>query len=395
MTSRPTLDVDPFDEAVLAAPLQLHTAIREAGPVVWIPKYGFWATGRDAEVREVFSDWDRFSSASGTGLTNIKTQSAWRKPSAILEVDPPDHTVTRRVLARVLSPSAMRQLRDDFQVEADRLIDELVERGRFDAAQDLSFRFPFTVLPDAVGLQRNGRHHLVPYANLNFNAQGPPNRLVEQATLEAADSLEYVRWQCDRANLIPGRFGAQIYAAADAGEIDEETAALLVRTFLSAGIDTTVYAIGLMLYALITHPDQWARLRVDRALAKKAFEETLRYTPSSPLIGRTTTGATELGGVALGESEKVICFLGAANRDPRKWNRADDFDIGRYTGGQLAFGMGPHFCVGHAIARLEAECLLTAVVERIERIEIAGPPVSLTNNWLRGYTSLPVVVTPS
>jgi len=125
-----------------------------------------------------------------------------------------------------------------------------------------------------------------------------------------------------------------------------------------------------------------------------AFDETLRLSPPAPLVGRTTTGATELGGVTLGAREKVFLLVGAANRDPRRWDQPDDFDITRNVGGQLAFGLGPHFCVGHAVARLEAEVVLTVLVERVGRIEICGDPEPELNNWLYGLRQLPVTVTP-
>src|SRR5690349_16013346 len=115
MAGATVLDVDPFDPAVLADPFGVHAAIREAAPAVWVPKWEAWFVGRDAEVREALTDWGRFSSAAGVGMTNIRRQATWQKPSVILEVDPPDHSVTRRVLARILSPKMIRQMREQFE----------------------------------------------------------------------------------------------------------------------------------------------------------------------------------------------------------------------------------------------------------------------------------------
>ena len=391
------LDVDLFDEAVLASPRHTHDAIREAGPVVWLPSREVWATGRDAEIREVLTDPVRFSSAAGVGLTNIRHEGTWQKPSVILEVDPPEHTVTRRVLNRVLSPSAMRALRDDFQLAADRLVDELIEQTDFDAITDLAFRFPFTVLPDAVGLAVEGRDHLVTYSTMYFNARVPASRLAidSAAAAETAGSLPWIREQCRRDRLADGKFGAQIYAAVDSGEIDEDTAGTLVRTFLGGGIDTTVLVLGSLLHALATDPAQWAMLRADRSLIRPAFDEALRVAPAAPMIGRTTTRTTELGGVTIGADQKVLCIVAAANRDPRRWERPDEFDLRRVTAGQLGFGLGPHFCVGHATARLEADCLLSAFLERVATIEPTGEPVPALNNWLLGYQHLPMRLTPA
>jgi cytochrome P450 len=387
------MDVDPFDEVVLADPVALHASIREAAPAVWVPKYRAWFVGRDAEVREALADWRRFSSAYGVGLRDIQRDGSWQKPSVILEVDPPDHTVTRRVLNRILSPKAMRAMRDDFERFAATLVDELVERRTFDAVQDLAWRFPATVLPDAVGLVPEGRDHLTRYSAMYFNNRIPGNRLADESASAAGDSLDWVAKACSRDNLEPGRFGDQIYAAADAGEIDADTASTLVRTFLGGGVDTTVLGLGSMILLLASNPSQWERLRRQPDLARAAFDETLRLMPPAPMIGRTTTRATELGGVPLGAREKVFLLVGAANRDPRRWDDPDRFDIARNTGGQLAFGLGPHFCVGHAVARLEAEVVITALAARVERIDICGKQVPELNNWLYGPHHLPVTVT--
>jgi cytochrome P450 len=298
-------------------------------------------------------------------------------------------------MTRLLSPRTMRRLRDQFAAEADRLVDSLVARGEFDAAADLAEAFPLTVLPDAVGMAPEGRRHLIPYSNLNFQAMGPRNRWWEEAVEQAGDSAEFVAWQMRREALTDDGLGAEIYAAADAGEITSEQAGLLVRTFLSAGVDTTVFGIGFALHSLVQNPDQWALLREKPALAKHAFEETLRHTPPSPIIGRTTAVATEVEGIRLEADQKVLLFIAAANRDPARWPDPDRFDITRQASGHMAFGAGIHACVGQLIARLEAECVLSAVARKVSRVELVGEPQIKYSNWLRGFTSLPVRVTPA
>ncbi|SFJ90915.1 cytochrome P450 [Celeribacter neptunius] len=397
MHGRPVLDVDPFSQEARDNPEAFDRAVRAAGPVAWIPKYGVWITGQDAVVREVFSDWRRFSSAYGTGMTNVIREEPWRKPSVILEADPPVHTPNRKVLSRVLSVPALRRLEADFKREAERMVDALVERRRFDLAEDLAFAFPFKVLPDAAGLSPDGRHHLMPYSTLNFNAMGPKNALYQEArrVVEEQGTFEYVSAQMREENIRPGSFGAEIYAAAHAGEITMEEAGMLVRAFISAGIDTTVFGIGMTLVALLERPEQWDMLRADPELARPAFEEGLRFNAPSPVIGRTTSGPTELAGVQLGGEEKVLMWLAAANRDPARWERPDEYDITRRPVGHLAFGVGVHGCVGQMVARLEAEAVLRALAARVKRIHLTGAPEKVNINWLRGYHSIPVEVEPA
>jgi 4-methoxybenzoate monooxygenase (O-demethylating) len=165
-----------------------------------------------------------------------------------------------------------------------------------------------------------------------------------------------------------------------------------VRSLLTAGVDTTVNAISAAIYALASHPDQWRLLRQDPSLAKFAFEETVRWESPVQTFFRTTTRDVEVAGVRIPAGEKVLLFLGAANRDPRRWNNPDSFDLRRNASGHVGFGMGIHQCVGQSVARLEAELVLTALARRVERIEITGQPQRRLNNTLRAWGSLPVTV---
>ena len=204
------LDVDPFDEAVLADPSDACVD-REAAPAVWVPKYQAWFVGRDAEVREALTDWERFSSAYGVGLRDIQRDGTWQKPSVILEVDPPDHTVTRRVLNRILSPKAMRTIRADFERFAVALVDELVERGTFDAVQDLAWRFPATVLPDAVGSWPTVASTSRSTARCTSTTGYPGTASPTTAPRRRAPpgSLDWVATACRRAHLAPAASGTR------------------------------------------------------------------------------------------------------------------------------------------------------------------------------------------
>lgn len=392
----PTLDIDPFEEALLHGRVDAHAAIRDAGTVVWIPSREIWMTGRDSVVREVLTDPARFSSAYGVGLVNIRREGSWQKPSVILEVDPPDHEVTRRVFNRILAPKAVGRLREHFETTAARLVDELLEQrddGVVDLAADLAFRFPFTVLPDVVGLRSDGREHLMRYSAMYFNNRVPGSRLAEASMAAGEASLGWVREACRREHIAEGGFGASIYESVDDGSIDADTAASLVRTFLGGGIDTTVLVLGSMFDEFARRPEQWALFRSDRSLARAAFDEGLRLAPGAPVVGRTTAAPTELAGVELAAEQKIVCSLVAANRDPARWERPDEFDITRGSTGHLGFGLGPHFCSGHAVARLEAECVLNALADRVVSLEPAGEPTPVLNNWLHGIEHLPVRLT--
>ena len=388
----PILVLDPFSREYLTDPLPFQQQLREAGPVVRLEKYGIWAMARHAEVHAALSSWQVFGSGRGVGLLDFAKEMPWRVPSLVLEADPPLHTRTRGVLARILSPGTVRILRDTFEREADLLVEKLVARKSFDAITDLAEIYPAKVFGDAIGLPEEGRENLIPYGSMAFNAFGPRNWLFEEAMAGSGPIRAWIAEKCERSALAPGSLGLQIHAAADTGELTPEEATLLVRSFLTAGIDTTVNGLGATLHCFAAHPGQWRKLRENPDLVRPAFDEVLRFESPVQAFFRTTTAAVEVAGVEIGEGEKVLLFFGAGNRDPRRWDNPDIFDIARRPGGHLAFGIGIHGCVGQMIARLEAEAILKALLARVETLALAGPPVRRLNNTLRAFASVPVRV---
>ncbi len=392
--SRPVSSIDPFSDEFLSDPYPHHHALREAGPAVWLERYGIWAMARHEQVRDALTDWQTYCSGAGVGLSDFRKEPPWRPPSIILEADPPLHTKTRAVLTRILSPGAIKVLRETFDREAEALVARLVERREFDGVADLAEPYPLKVFPDAVGLSAEGRENLLPYGNMVFNSFGPRNELFNRAMANAGPVRDWIMSKCSRAALDPDGLGMQIYRAVDTGDLTEDEAGMLVRSFLSAGIDTTVYGLGNTLYCLARHPQQWTNLRENPALIRGAFEEVLRFEAPTQTFFRTTTKMVDVGGIQLGDGEKVLLFLAAANRDPRRWDNADTFDVTRRAAGHMTFGTGIHGCVGQAVARLETEAIFTALVKRVAAIEMTGEPRRRLNNTLRGFDTLPLRVTP-
>jgi hypothetical protein len=391
----PGLDIDPFAIEFFDDPYPAQAALRDAGPLVHLDKWNVYGVARYAEVYAVLNDPVTFCSSRGVGLSDFAKETPWRPPSLILEADPPAHGRTRAVLNKVMSPAVMKQIRDGFAAAAEAKVEELLARGSFDAIADLAEAYPLSVFPDAVGLKQEGREHLLPYAGVVFNAFGPPNQLRQEAIERSLPHQAYVAEQCQRDNLAPGGFGACIHARVDAGDITAAEAPLLVRSLLSAGIDTTVNGIGAAIYCMARYPGEWARLRGDLSLARNAFEEAVRFESPVQTFFRTTTREVEIGGARIGEGEKVLMFLGSANRDPRRWQDPDRYDITRKTSGHVGFGGGIHMCAGQLVARLEGEVMLAALAKRVAAIEIVGPVKRRYNNTLRGLDSLPVTLTPA
>jgi 4-methoxybenzoate monooxygenase (O-demethylating) len=391
----PTSAIDPFSLDFLRDPHPAHEALREAGPIVWLEKYGAYAAARHAEVRQILNDPASFCSGRGVGLSDFQREKPWRPPSLVLERDPPEHDRARAVLNRALSATVMRGLRARFAEAAAELAEELARKLHFDAIADCAEVYPMMVLPDAIGLSRQGREHLLPYAATVFNMFGPDNELRRAALAQMAPHVEWISAQCKREALSDDGIGAMIHAAADAGEVTPQEAELLVRSLLSAGFDTTVHGIGAALRCLALNPDQFAALRADPSKARAAFEEALRLETPVQTFFRTTTRDVDLGGVSIPEGEKVLMLLAAANRDPRQWRETDRYDIGRATTGHVAFGAGVHMCVGQLLARLEGETLLAALARAFASLAPDGDPTPLLNNTLRGWVRLPVRAAPA
>lgn len=391
----PISQLDPFTTDYFEDPFPIQDQLRDTGTVVWLDTYRCWAVARYAEVHSVLRDWQTFCSSRGVGLSDFAKEEPWRPKSLVLETDPPEHDRARAILNRVISPGVMKRLREGFAETADRMIDDLLQRRHVDVVPDLAEAYPLEVFPDALGMPKQGREHVIPYASSAFNALGPDNDIRRRAITDSAPHAAWVNDSCQRDRLSPHGFGAQIHAAVDSGELSPEEAPLLVRSLFTAGVDTTVSGIGGAVHCLARFPEQFAKLHADPSLARAAFEEAVRFESPVQILFRTTTRQVRLGATDLEEGEKIMLLLGSANRDPRYWERPEEYDITRRTSGHVGFGNGVHSCAGQVLARLEGEAVLSALARKVRAIEITGQARRRHNNTLRLLESLPVLLHPA
>jgi 4-methoxybenzoate monooxygenase (O-demethylating) len=406
----PVSDIDPFALEVLADPYPAYERLRAAGPVVRLERYGVWASARFSAVRAALLDHESFSSAAGVGLADLRRQpgpsradagmtgadqgSGWRTPSLLLEQDEPDHTRARRVVGSVLSPSATRAMTETWTVDAESMVRPLVDAGEFDAISQLAQALPLRLFADAVGLPREGRaENLLPFADFAFNSFGPANELLRKSVAAGNEAMPWVVRHCYPDKLSPEGWGAQIHELARNEGYSLDDGAVLVRSLLAAGIDTTVRGLGSLLWLLATHPDQYAALRADPGLFRAAFDEAVRLESPTRMFFRVVAKDTVLDGVELPAGEKILLLFGAANRDPRAWDRPDEFDVTRKSGRHLGFGVGIHACIGRIIAYLEADVMLKALTRLAATIETTSPPRWHLNNTIRGLAELPLTLT--
>lgn len=391
----PVLDEDPYAPEHLVDPYPFFDRLRAAGPAAWLSRYNVHAFGRDAEVREILEDYRTFISGAGVGIVNIHHHPPLRKPG-ILEVDPPLHTKMRAAMDAVIAPQRLRARRKNFAVYAKAVLDQILseDNGEFDAAR-VAEQYVLRVFGDAVGIPRDGRaENLIAQGAANFSTFGPQNEIAKTWMAEAEGTYDWVLANCARQVLDTSGMGSQIWEFADSGDIGADEATLLVRALLSAGLDTTIFAITNTLQALATHPEQYARIHADPRSVKFAIDESFRF--ESPFYGfyRTTSRDTVLSGVEIPADTKVLVFPGSANRDTTRWG--DDAHIYRSerdASGHLTFGMGIHQCVGQPISRMEMDVLLSAFVTRVATLEPTAPATPLVHTTLRSYTSVPLKAT--
>ncbi|WP_209326291.1 cytochrome P450 [Brevibacterium renqingii] len=388
----PVIDEDPYSRENLADPYPFMRRLRRAGPAAWLSMYGVPAFGRDAEVREILEDHRTFISGAGVGSVNIHHNPPLRKPG-ILEVDPPIHTRMRAAMDGVITPKRLRPRRKDFATYAKTVIDEVLstEDGEFDAAR-LAEQFVLRVFGDAVGIPRSGRaENLLVQGAANFATFGPQNEIAQRWIADSAGTYDWVLDNCAREVLDPSGMGAQLWEFADSGDISPEEATLLVRALLSAGLDTTIFAITNTLHTLATHPEQYAKVHADPRLVRFAIDESFRFLSPFYAFYRTTSRDTVLSGVEIPAETKVLVFPGSANRDEERWGAdADVYRFDRDSSGHLTFGMGIHQCVGQPISRMEMDALLSAFVTRVASLETAGVATHLVHTTLQSYASVPL-----
>jgi cytochrome P450 len=386
----PATDLDPFAPENILNPYDWHRTLRELGSLVWLNQYGCFIAPRYEECFRIVADHETFCSGAGVGYTNFNKDKPWRPPSMLLEADPPDHTRRRAIVGRILSAPNLRGFRAGFEVEANALIDRVLEKGEVEAVEEVAQAYVLKVFPDAVGIADGDRNNLLKYGTMVFNAFGPQNEIFEESVRDLGEVGPWIMERCQRKNLEPGKLGDQVYQGVASGQITEEEAPILVRSFLSAGVDTTIDAVGNALWSFATNPAEWQKVKDNPGIVKPAFEEVLRYESPFQTFFRTTTRDVDFDGIVIPGNEKIMLNVGSANRDQRKWDRPDVFDVLRDVRGHVGLGYGIHACIGQMISRLENEVLLTALARRKIDFEVIGQTEHKVHNTLRGFSRLPM-----
>jgi cytochrome P450 len=397
VTSNSDVYYDPYDFEIDKDPYPIWKRLRDERPLYYNQKYGFFALSRFEDVERGLKDWRRYSSAKGTLLELIKS-GMQIPPGSIIFEDPPHHDLHRGLLTNIFSPRKINALEPKIRDYCARSLDHLVGSGGFDFIADLGATVPMRTIGMLLGIpeqdQEAIRDQIDDGLRLTEGVAPPPNfheRLVEDRNSVFA---EYIDWRAKH----PSDDVMTELLQAEFDDVNGERRRLTraevlgyVGLLAAAGNETTTRLIGWAGKVLAEHPDQRRELAKDPSLTHRAIEELLRYESPSPVQARYVTEDVEHYGQEV-KAGSVVLFLNAAgNRDERRFEDPDKFDIHRPIGGHIAFGYGVHFCLGAALARLEGRIALEEVIKRFPEWEVDWPnAVQAHTSTVRGWVSLPV-----
>ena len=384
----PRSDVDLFSEETLANPYPAYRGLREQGGAVWLDRNDMFILTRFADVQGALADWQTFTSAKGVMMNDRMNETL---QGIVLCSDDPEHAAMRKVLIAPLLPRELKALTERITNEAEGLVERLVAKGSFNAATEFAQYLPITIVSELVGLPESGRERMLDWASANFDCFGPMNQRTLDAFPTVEEMVTYAFTECVPEKLKPGGWAAKIWEAAERGEIRPEQCPVMMNDYMGPSLDTTIFATSAAIMLLATNPDQWDILRENPSIIPNAVNEVVRVESPIQNFSRVATRDVVIDGVTIPAGSRVIMSYGAANRDPRKWEDPDRFDVRRRAMDHLGFGHGVHQCIGNNLARMEITALLTALAKRVARIELHDSERHI-NNVLRGFRRLDVSV---
>lgn len=386
----PRFDVDLFSPEVMADPFDAYRELRDLGPVCEMPQYGLFAMGRHADVRQSLTNWEAFSSAQGVALNQVCNH--YMAGTAIAS-DPPQHGHARNLLARPLAPKRLQEIRGRLSELADSQVQKVVGNGPFDAMAMLARHLPLSVISELVGLPEDGRQRMLEWAAAGFNAMGAEG--VAQTSNALPVMGEMVAYICNvdlPENFREGSWAETLWHAVREGELSTEEAQAILQGYVTPSLDTTIYTLGAILWLLGNNPNQWTKLKANPALVTRCVNEALRVEGPARGFSRVTTRDMMFEDYLLPAGSRVMTVLPAANRDERRYQNPDDFDITRDASDHVGFGAGIHRCVGANLAMVELTVMLEAILRHVDDIEILTM-TRTSSTMLRGFDTLEVRLT--
>ncbi|MCY4537357.1 MAG: cytochrome P450 [Chloroflexi bacterium] len=398
------LTSDAFNEN----PYPVYNEMRAAAPVYWSDAWGCWMLTRYQDITWTLQDYQTFTSLGRLTATMELPEPLWEKveplvrhySQGLINVDPPDHTRMRKLVHMAFTPRAIRKMETYVQDIVERLIDGQIERGAMDVIWDFSYPLPVTVIATMMGIPVQDHAKFKAWSGeiVGFMATPKPS---PEVLLKSQDALlamqQYFRdiYAKRRQEPEDDLITALVQAELEGDKLSEEEMVSSCVTILIGGHETTTYLIANGMYALLKHPAEFRRLRDNLDLAESATEEFLRYEGPFQRNRRIATRQVQIDGATIEKGQLIVQFLGAANRDPAQFPDPDRLDITRSPNKHLAFGYGPHFCLGAPLARLEAPVAFRGLLRRLKNMRLAHDNLEWNSALFRGLKSLPIEFEPA
>jgi len=398
MSREPAVHYDPYDVAINVDPYPTFARLRDEAPLYYNAEYDFYALSRYDDVEAGLRDWQTFSSARG-GILELIKAGVELPPGTLIFEDPPLHDIHRKLLSRVFTPRRMHALEGKVREFCARSLDPVVGSGGFDLIAVLGAQMPMRTISMLLGIPEADQEAVRDRVDANLRTEpGQAMGIEEGAKLEIGSDMfaDYVDWRAEHPSddLMTELMNAEF--TDETGTVRRLTRDELLTycmVIAGAGNETTTRLIGWAGTVLADHPDQRRELAEDPSLIRGAVEELLRFEPPAPHTGRYVTRDVELHDQVVPEGSAVLFLNGAANRDERRFADPDRFDIHREIAGHLTFGFGVHFCLGAALARVEARVALEELLARFPEWDVdrSGAKLSPTST-VRGWETLPLVL---
>jgi len=384
---------DPFDFDIDDDPYPVWKRLRDEAPLYYNEKHDFYALSRYEDVARELPNWQTYRSGRGTTMDIIKS-GLEVPPGVILFEDPPLHDLHRKLLSRVFTPRRMEAIEPLTRQFCERALDPLIGSGRFDFIADLGSQIPMRTIGYLLGIPEQGQELIRNNTDHAISLKDDSSYAVADDAFEQAYQLfaDYIDWRAKHPSddLMTQLLNTEVEDDGVVRQLTRTEVLTYTSMVAGAGNETTTRLIGFTGQLLADHPDQRRELVADPSLIRGAIEEVLRYEAPSPVQARYVAHDTECRGERIAEGSIMLLLNGSANRDETRYPDGERFDIHR-GGAHLSFGQGLHFCMGSALARMQARVALEEVIKRWPDWEVDYPNASKAHTAsVRGWAKLPV-----
>ena len=390
------LDYDPYDVGIDADPYPIYKRLRDEAPLYRNERLDFWGLSRFADVEAALKDTTRLSSAKGDILEVVQADPVM-PPGVFINEDPPEHTMHRALVSRAFTPGRMRKLEDQIRAFCAACLDPLEGDDRFDFVLDLGAQMPVKAIGMLLGIPQAAQASVRDAAVRKLrNEPGKPLQVTKERYFSGRAYAEYVAWRADNPSddLVTDLLNVEFDDLEGVRrKLSQEELLTFIAVIAGAGVETTGRLFGWIGKVLAEHPEQRAEVVKDRSLVANTIEELLRYEPPGPHVARYVAEDVEYHGQVVPAGSAMLLMVAAGNRDERRFDDPDRFDIHREIGQSLTFGYGAHYCLGAALARIEGRIALDEVLTRWPEWEVDWDgAVRAPTSTVRGWDSMPVVV---